>query len=104
METDRHCLSLAFEYHMRAELVVATIELVQFSVPGMIFHSDQGSHYRAEQTRTALLTKGFQRSMSRAGTPTDNGYAERFVGIFKLAVAERRSYRTLGEFLCEAER
>ena len=42
--------------------------------------------------------------MSRAGTPTDNGYAERFVGVFKLAVAERRSYRTLGEFLREAER
>lgn len=100
----RHCLSLAFEYHMRADLVVATIELVQFLVPGMIFHSDQGSQYGAEQTRTALLTKGFQRSMSRAGTPTDNGYAERFVGMFKLAVAERRSYHTLGEFLREAER
>src|SRR5260370_19768515 len=69
----RHCLSLAFEYKMRADLVVATIELVQFSVPGMIFHSDQGSQYGAEQTRTALLTKGFQRSMSRPGTPTDNG-------------------------------
>ena len=100
----RHCLSLAFDYQMRAELVVSTIDLVQFSVPGAIFHSDQGSQYGAEQTRTALLLKGFQRSMSRAGTPTDNGYAERFVGIFKLAVAERRSYRTLGEFLREAER
>jgi putative transposase len=41
--------------------------------------------------------------MSRAGTPTDNGYAERFVGIFKLAVAERRPYRSLGEFSHEAE-
>ncbi len=100
----RHCLSLAFDYQMRADLVVSTIELVEFSVPGMIFHSDQGSQYGAEQTRTALLTKGFVRSMSRAGMPTDNGYAERFVGIFKLAVAERRSYRTLGEFLREAER
>ena len=100
----RHCLSLAFDYQMRADLVVSTIELVEFSVPGTIFHSDQGSQYGAEQTRTALLTKGFVRSMSRAGTPTDNGYAERFVGIFKLAVAERRSYRTLGEFLREAER
>ncbi len=100
----RHCLSLAFDYQMRADLVVSTIELVEFSVPGTIFHSDQGSQYGAEQTRTALLTKGFVRSMSRAGTPTDNGYAERFVGSFKLAVAERHSYRTLGEFLREAER
>jgi transposase InsO family protein len=100
----RHCLSLAFDYQMRADLVVSTIELVEFSVPGTIFHSDQGSQYGAEQTRTALLRKGFVRSMSRAGTPTDNGYAERFVGVFKLAVAERKSYRTLGEFLQEAER
>ena len=99
----RHCLSLAFDYQMRADLVVSTIDLVQFLVPGTIFHSDQGSQYGALETRTALLMKGFQRSMSRAGTPTDNGYAERFVGIFKLAVAERRSYRTLGEFLQEAE-
>jgi transposase InsO family protein len=63
----------------------------------------QGSQYGVEQTRTALLEKGFQASMSRAGTPTDNGYAERFVGIFKLAVAERRPYHTLGEFLQAAE-
>ena len=41
--------------------------------------------------------------MSRAGTPTDNGYAERFVGLFKLAVAERKPYHTLGEFLQAAE-
>src|SRR5260370_5162643 len=94
----RHCLSLAFDYQMRADLVVSTIELVEFSVPGAIFHSDQGSQYGAEQTRTALLTKGFVRSMSRAGTPTDNGYAERFVGQVKLSVVVSLSYRTLAEF------
>jgi len=65
----RHCLSLAFDYQMCADLVVSTIDLVQFSVPGAIFHSDQGSQYGAEQTRTALLMKGFQRSMSREGHP-----------------------------------
>ncbi|MBA2395246.1 MAG: transposase family protein [Ktedonobacteraceae bacterium] len=61
--------------------------------------ADQGSQFGAEQTRAVLLEKGFIRSMSRAGTPTDNGHAERFVGTFKLAVAERRRYRTLGDFL-----
>src|SRR5260370_19145533 len=100
----RHCLSMTFDYQMRADLVVSTIGLVEFAGPGAIFHSDQGRQYGAEQTRTALLTKGFVRSMSRAGTPTDNGYAERFVGQFKLSVAERRSYRTLGDFLRAAER
>lgn len=54
-------------------------------------------------TQAALLKKGFLRSMSRAGTPTDNGYAERFVGQFKLSVAERRRYETLGVFLQASE-
>ncbi len=58
----RCCLSLAFDYQMRADLVVSTIELVEFSVPGAIFHSDQGSQYGAELTRTALLEQGFQLS------------------------------------------
>ncbi len=95
----RHILALAFDYRMQADLVVTTIKMVPFEVPGAIFHSDQGKQYGAQQTRTLLLEKGFQRSMSRAGTPTDNGYAERFVGLFKLAVAERQPYRTLGDFL-----
>ena len=99
----RHILALAFDYSMRADLVVSTINQVHFDVPGTIFHSDQGSQYGAQQTRAALLEKGFVRSMSRAGTPTDNGYAERFVGMFKQAVAERRRYRTLGHFLEAAE-
>ena len=74
-----------------------------FEVPGSIWHSDQGKQYGARETRQLLLQKGFVLSMSRAGTPTDNGYAERFVGVFKLAVADRRPYHTLGEFLRAAE-
>lgn len=99
----RHILAMAFDYRMQADLVVTTIKMVPFEVPGAIFHSDQGKQYGAAQTRTLLLEKGFQCSMSRAGTPTDNGYAERFVGLFKLAVAERHPYRTLGDFLRAAQ-
>lgn len=95
----RHILGLAFEYHMRTELVTAALRTLSFDVPEAIFHSDQGKQFGAEATRQLLLEKGFQLSMSRAGTPTDNGYAERFVGMFKLAVAERCRYETLGEFL-----
>lgn len=99
----RHILGMAFDYGMQASLVLNTITLLTFTVPGTIWHSDQGKQYGAEATRKLLLEKGFQLSMSRAGTPTDNGYAERFVGLFKLAVAERQSYRTLGDFLRAAE-
>jgi transposase InsO family protein len=94
----RHILAMAFDYGMPASLLVTTVQMLTFAVPGTIWHSDQGKQYGAEATRKVLLEKGFQFSMSRAGTPTDNGYAERFVGLFKLAVAERRRYHTLGEF------
>ena len=99
----RQVLGIAFDYHMRADLVTDAIETMTFEVPGSIWHSDQGKQYGARETRSLLLQKGFVLSMSRTGTPTDNGYAERFVGIFKLAVADRRPYHTLGEFLRAAE-
>lgn len=99
----RHVLGIAFDYHMRADLVTDAIQTMAFEVPGSIWHSDQGKQYGAEHTRQLLLRKGFVLSMSRAGTPTDNGYAERFVGQFKLSVAERRPYHTLGDFLRAAE-
>ena len=99
----RQVLAIAFDYHMRADLVTGAIETMTFEVPGSIWHSDQGKQYGARQTRQLLLHKGFVLSMSRAGTPTDNGYAERFVGVFKLAVADRRPFHMLGEFLRAAE-
>ena len=38
-------------------------------------------------------------SMSRAGTPTDNPFAERFVKTFKHSVIKKRPYLTLNDFL-----
>ncbi|MBO0778963.1 MAG: IS3 family transposase [Ktedonobacteraceae bacterium] len=99
----RAILGMAFDYHMRADLVMGTIQTMTFQAPGAIFHSDQGKQFGAEQTRHLLLQKGFVLSMSRAGTPTDNPYAERFVGTFKLAVAQRYRYHSLGAFLHTAE-
>jgi putative transposase len=99
----RAILGMAFDYHMRADLVTDTIQTMTFEEPGSIWHSDQGKQSGALETRHLLLQKGFVLSMSRAGTPTDNGYAEHFVGIFKLAVAERYRYHSLGAFLHAAE-
>ena len=50
----RHILALTFDYRMQAELVVSTVRSLQFSIPGMSWHSDQRSQYGAEQTRAAL--------------------------------------------------
>lgn len=100
----RQILSLVFDYSMSQELVQSVIEHIDSQELLAIFHSDQGKQYGAKLTVKMLLEKGFTASMSRAGTPTDNPFAERFVGLFKHAVARRRSYATLGEFLEAAER
>lgn len=99
----RQILSLVFDYSMRAELVVTTIQRIDSFPKDAIWHSDQGKQYGAGVTIDLLLEKGFRQSMSRAGTPTDNPYAERFVGIFKHAVVRRRKYYTLGEFITSAK-
>jgi len=99
----RQILSLVFDYSMKADLVVTTIQRIDVVDPKSIWHTDQGKQYGAGVTIVALLERGFIASMSRAGTPTDNPFAERFVGSFKHAVVRRRKYHTLGEFLTAAK-
>lgn len=105
----RQILSLTFDYSMAAGLVVETVKGIK-GIRALdegegryIWHSDQGKQYGAEETIEAALQRRLVPSMSRAGTPTDNPYAERFVGVFKLAVVYRRKYQTLGEFLVAAQ-
>ncbi|HEU5380863.1 MAG TPA: hypothetical protein VFV38_36025 [Ktedonobacteraceae bacterium] len=83
--------------------LASTYQTMSFEEPGSIWHSDQCKQFGAEQTRHLLLHKGFVLSMSRAGPPTDNGYAEWFVETVKLTVAECCRYETLGEFLRAAQ-
>lgn len=101
----RQVLSFTYGYSMKAELVkeatrdLNRIDLIQdLSHKPVIFHSDQGSQYGAEVTIDELDKLNFQRSMSRAGTPTDNPISERFVRTFKLAVTKRYKYQNLDEF------
>lgn len=103
LKKTRQILSMMFDYHMRSDLVTGTIERIDFLPSNPIWHSDQGKQYGAESTIDLLLERGFKQSMSRAGTPTDNPFAERFVGTFKLAVVERQRYQVLGELLDRAE-
>jgi len=103
LKKTRQILSMMFDYHMRSDLVTGTIKRIDFLRRNSIWHSDQGRQYGAKTTIDLLLESGFKQSMSRAGTPTDNPFAERFVGIFKLAVVERQRYQVMGEFLDRAE-
>jgi len=103
-QDSRQVLSLLFDYSMKSDLVAATVNRVDFlNTETAIWHTDQGRQYGSWETLQSLLSKGFLVSMSRAGTPTDNPFAERFVSTFKHAVVRRRPYHSLGEFLTAAE-
>lgn len=110
LKETRQVVSLVFDYRMKAELVTSTIRHIDTQVltglvtDTVLFHTDQGTQYGAETTVDKILSMGFIRSMSRAGTPTDNPYAERFVGIFKHAVVRKKRYTTLYEFTQTAQK
>jgi transposase InsO family protein len=79
----RQVLSFCYSWGMRAELVAESlkdlhrIDMADLSNSDVIFHSDQGKQYGAGITIDAAVELHFERSMSRAGTPTDNAIAER---------------------------
>ncbi len=107
-ETTAQVLSLVIDWRMKADLIVATLsripEQMSSYLKSVIWHTDQGSQYGSDTVIDELVRHGFLASMSRAGTPTDNGHAERMVGEFKHAVLRRMSYQTIGQLLAEAER
>lgn len=114
-ETTAQILSLVIDWRIQAELIVQTLRRIPKSCTdyiqnkdklnkSIIWHTDQGSQYGSDVVIDELIRRDFIASMSRAGTPTDNGAAERMVSEFKHAVLRRTSYRTIGQLLTEAER
>lgn len=107
-EATAQVLSLVIDWRMKAELVAATLQRIPAQMncflKHVIWHTDQGSQYGSDMVIDELIKLDFIGSMSRAGTPTDNGAAERMVGEFKHAVLRRIRYETIGQLLTEAER
>jgi transposase InsO family protein len=59
-----------------------------------IHHSDQGIQYAAKGYTDLLNAKGIQISMSEAGCPTQNAFAERFMRTFKEEHVDYTDYTT----------
>jgi putative transposase len=72
--------SLAEALTLRALSVALTLRQ---PAPGIIHHSDRGSHYASGKYRALLRQHGFQRSMSRVGNCWDNAVAESFFATIK---------------------
>lgn len=103
----RQIISFCYSYNIKADLVVDTIEhidMLDIKNSKVIMHNDRGKQYGASVTVDKIIELQFIRSMSKPGTPTDNPFAERFVGVFKLAVVKRQKYDTVGAFIDFAQK
>lgn len=64
---------------------------------GLLFHSDQGSHYTSLQFRQTLWNKQIKQSMSRRGNCWDNAPMERFFRSLKTEWVPTLGYPSLND-------
>ncbi|MBK0167433.1 IS3 family transposase, partial [Klebsiella sp. S69] len=64
---------------------------------GVMFHSDQGSHYRSCEYRKALWRCRIRQSMSRRGNCWDNAPMERFFRSLKSEWVPTKGYNSFNE-------
>lgn len=82
----RQVVGWALDSNMRTDLVLMALEMAKSqrtTLPGLIFHSDQGSQYASDDYQKALSRNGIRPSMSRKGDCWDNAVAESFFATLK---------------------
>ncbi|WP_146661261.1 IS3 family transposase [Enhygromyxa salina] len=94
----RRVVGWASADHMRADLVLDALSAAlgsrEPSQQGLLFHSDQGSQYKATRVRETLDDAGITCSMSRRGNCWDNAVAEAFFATLKREYVYRKIFLT----------
>jgi putative transposase len=72
--------------------------------PPTIIHSDQGSEYKSRLFRSIASDYKILQSMSKKGSPWQNGYQESFFGNWKVDIGDVNRFETLGELTAEIYR
>ena len=66
-----------------------------------IIHSDQGSEYKSKLFRSILSDYKILQSMSKKGSPWQNGYQESFFANWKIDIGDVNRFSSLGELTAE---
>jgi len=83
-------------------LTIQTLANALFHYPRpTIFHSDNGSEYKARAFIEMLEDCGITISRSRPGCPWENGYQESFYDKFKVDLGDPSRFNTFGELVAE---
>jgi transposase InsO family protein len=90
----RRALGFAMGESATAELAKASLQMAAAhrggSVTGVIFHSDQGSTYTADEFEKACSKLGVARSIGRVGSSLDNALAESQFSLYKDELVRNR--------------
>jgi len=85
--------------HSTKFIIEALIDAINKRKSPAIFHSDQGSEYKAKNLGKILKDNKIELSMSKKASPWQNGFQESFYGKFKLELGHPKCYETTGELM-----
>jgi putative transposase len=96
----RRCVGWALGPQLTTELSLLALTRAignRAPTPGLIHHSDQGVQYLNHRYTTALAAIGACMSVSAPGRPTQNAFAESFIGTLKREEVHRNDYLNLAD-------
>jgi transposase InsO family protein len=98
----REVVGLSIKTNHTALLVSEAIlnALTSNEIPTVI-HSDQGSEYKSKLFRSILTDYKILQSMSKKGSPWQNGYQESFFSNWKVDIGDVNRFNSLGELTAE---
>ena len=87
--------------HSSALVLQAMVSALMDHPKPEIIHSDQGSEYTAKVFQDFCIRAGTHISMSKKGSPWENGYQESFYDKFKIDLGDPNRFDDLGELVYE---
>ncbi|ASQ22529.1 TPA: IS3 family transposase [Streptococcus pyogenes] len=94
----RKCIAWKLSHHMDAKLACDTLELAlnKRKIEGtLLFHSDQGSQFKARELRKIIDDNTIMHSFSKPGYPYDNAVTEAFFKYLKHRQINRKKYQNI---------
>jgi len=80
-------------------VIAALLSAIHKHPPASIIHSDHGSEYTAKDYIVLTSELGITMSMSKKGSPWENGYQESFYSHFKVDLGDPNRFTSLGELV-----
>lgn len=101
----REIVGLSIGRNKGLALTMAALQDALFCNPRPnVFHSDNGSEYRAHAFVETLKTVGTAISRTHPGCPWENGYQESFYDKFKVELGDPARFCSYGELIAEVYR